>query len=97
MEVGNYVFRFFDTFNLIFQGKDRNGLTVLHVAVAEEVSQTLQMLLSRLTRIFNILIVIFVSTQMQEARHRGGCGEVCQQLQQRQADSHAHCLREELL
>lgn len=36
-------------FNLIktVQGKDRNGLTVLHVAVAEEVSQTLQMLLSR--------------------------------------------------
>ena len=29
------------------KGKDRNGLTVLHVAVAEEVSQTLQILLSR--------------------------------------------------
>ena len=34
----------YDTY---MEGKDRNGLTVLHVAVAEEVSQTLQMLLSR--------------------------------------------------
>ena len=34
----------YDTY---MEGKDRNGLTVLHVAVTEEVSQTLQMLLSR--------------------------------------------------
>ena len=34
----------YDTY---MEGKDRNGLTVLHVAVAEEVSQTLQILLSR--------------------------------------------------
>ena len=34
----------YDTY---MEGKDRHGLTVLHVAVTEEVSQTLQMLLSR--------------------------------------------------